>query len=655
MMNWKRIVVLGYFMCVCFGMLFAQQGAQQQYEQVEQRLRALAMTVPGLNEKVRLSVSGVSVQDFVRALAESNGLNINVQPDIEATIVNNFQDETALNVLLFLSKTYQLDIQVIGSIMSISRMHGIEPAPPPKLIDVTFNAADNSLGYSLNNDNLTEVAQKISSVSGRNVIVPVGLQGKTVSGFMTAAPFEVALEKLAFANNLRYNRTQDGVYVFEALVPGEELFINQQKETAVRYRSNAAQQGQGMMGGMQPMGTPGGFTVYGQEQSEGKRFTIQAENTPIADLIKRAAEDAEVNYFIYSPIQGQVSANVRNVSFEDFLTSIFRTTPYTFRKEKDTYMIGDRKMEGLRDSRIIHLQHRSIDTVLAMIPMEWRRDVEIKEFKEQNMLLLSGSSPQIREIEAYVKGIDKLVPMVLIEVTILDIQKGNTVKTGISAGIADSTTVMGGSLLGQGIDFTFGAGGINRFLSQIGRNNSFNLGRVSPNFYVTLKALEDNQNVEMRAVPKLSTLNGHKASLSIGSKRYFRTRTQNVIPSLQTTSIFTDQFTDVEANMSINIRPVISGDDQITLNIKVDITDFIGATRIDEPPPTSTSKFESIVRARNEDMIVLGGIERMEDSNSGSGVPVLSRIPVLRWLFSSREKTTRKVVSVVFIKPTIIY
>src|SRR5690606_17101375 len=382
MMNWKRIVVLGYFMCVCFGMLFAQQGAQQQYEQVEQRLRALAMTVPGLNEKVRLSVSGVSVQEFVRALAESNGLNINVQPDIEATIVNNFQDETALNVLLFLSKTYQLDIQVIGSIMSISRMHGIEPAPPPKLIDVTFNAADNSLGYSLNNDNLTEVAQKISSVSGRNVIVPVGLQGKTVSGFMTAAPFEVALEKPAFANNLRYNRTQDGVYVFEALVPGEELFINQQKETAVRYRSNAAQQGQGMMDGMQPMGTPGGFTVYGQEQSEGKRFTIQAENTPIADLIKRAAEDAEVNYFIYSPIQGQVSANVRNVSFEDFLTSIFRTTPYTFRKEKDTYMIGDRKMDGLRDSRMIHLEQRSIDSGLSMITMEWRRDVEIKLFKD---------------------------------------------------------------------------------------------------------------------------------------------------------------------------------------------------------------------------------------------------------------------------------
>ncbi|PRD44987.1 general secretion pathway protein GspD [Sphingobacterium haloxyli] len=653
-MNWKKIIAILYFACCCIHCAIAQQQAEQRYQEVENRLRSLTFMVPGLNEKVKLSVSGVSLQEFVRALAESNGLNINVAPDIDAQIVNNFRDETALNVLLFLSRTYALDIQVIGSIMSISKMQGIEPVPQPKQINITYNASDGSLGYELNNDRLVDVAQVISGTSGRNIVVPVGLQEKTVSGFMAAAPFEVALEKLAFANNLKYNRTQDGVYVFEALIPGEELFINQQKETAVRYRSSMAQQSAGM-DGMQQMGAPGGFTVYGQMQQEGKRFTIQAENTPIADLIKRAAQDAEVNYFIYSPIQGQVSANVRDISFEDFLTTIFQTTAYTFRKEKDTYLIGDRKMEGLRDSRIVQLQHRSIDTVLAMIPADWRRDVEIKEFKEQNMLLLSGSSPQIKEIENYIQKLDKLVPMVLIEVTILDIRKGNTVKTGISAGIADSVVATGGSLLGQGIDFTFGAGGVNRFLSQIGRNNSFNLGRVSPNFYLTLKALEENQNVEVRAVPKLSTLNGHQANLSIGSTRYYRTETQNVIPSLQTQTIFTEQFTPVEANMDIDIRPVVSGDDQITLNILVDITDFIGNPPDNAPPPTSTSKFESIVRARNEDMIVLGGIERMENSNTGNGVPVLSRIPVLRWLFSSREKTVSKVVSVVFIKPTIIY
>jgi type IV pilus assembly protein PilQ len=630
------------------------QTPEEQYHRVEQRLQSLTYAAPGLKEKVKLSVSGVSIQEFVRALAESNGLNINIDPNIQHMIVNNFQDETALNVLLFLSKNYNLDINVVGTIMSISQMNNVAPIIPKRIIPVRYSSADNTLSYELNNDTLSNVVRRIAEESGKNVVVPVSLQQKLVSGYMASSPFDVALEKLAYANSLKFHKTNDGVYVFESLIPGEELFINDNQETAVRYRGQSGQQGDmNQMGGA----PSGNFTVYNQGNAtkQGKLFTIQAERSSLADIIKRAAQEADVNYFIYSDLQGQVTSSVRNISFDDFLTSIFQGTNYTFRIEKGTYLIGDRKNEGLRSSRIIHVQNRSIDTLVQMIPMDWKRDVEIKEFKEQNMLLLSGSTPQISEIETFIQKLDKLVPMVLIEVTLLDIQKGTTTKTGISAGLADSTTAVGGKLLGQGVDFTFGAGSINKFLSQIGRNSTFNLGRVSPNFYVSLKALEENENVELRAVPKLSTLNGHKATLSIGSTRYYKTQTQNIIPSFQTNSIITDQFTPVEANLDIDIRPVVSADEQITLNITVNITDFIGVPPNNQPPPTSTSKFNSIVRAKNEDMIVLGGIERTENSDNGSGVPILSRIPVIRWLFSSKEKRTRKVVSVVFIKPTIIY
>src|SRR5262249_28743261 len=147
-----------------------------------------------------------------------------------------------------------------------------------------------------------------------------------------------------------------------------------------------------------------------------------------------------------------------------------------------------------------------------------------------------------------------------------------------------------------GIDYTFGANSINDFLSRLGRNNSINLGQVTPNFYASLSALEQNNNVDVRSVPKLSTLNGHTANLTIGSKRYYSTRTQNVIPSLTAQTVITEQFTPVEANLTIDIRPIVSGDDQVTLNIKVDISDFIGVPPPNAPPPTSTSKFQSIIR-----------------------------------------------------------
>lgn len=658
-MNFK-IIIITILVCLCALTKGNAQTSDENFHRVQQRLDALAMTVPGLEKKVKLSVSGVSAQEFLRALAQSNDLNINIDPSVNFSIANNFTGETAKNVLLFLAKTYGLDINVIGSIMSINKLPNARPVIVPKEVKVQYNTQNDGLSYDLQNDSLSKVAQKISALSGKNLIVPTNLLHKSITGFMAEAPFETALEKLAYVNGLKYKKTNDNVYVFEALIPGEELFINDDQQTDVRFRPGNANNGMngmgdmnGMQGGQGMGGQAGNYALYGKTQAgKGKLFTIQASNTPIIELIKRASEEANVNYFIYSQIDGSITTSVKDISFDQFLTSIFQGTPYTYKVDDGMYLIGNRRNEGLRENKIIHLQHRSIDTMMMMIPMDWRKDVEIKEFREQNMLLVSGSGPQIREIEQYIKKLDKMVPMVLIEVTMLDIQKGNTIKTGISMGVADSIPKTGGSI-SDGM--VFGSGSINRFLSQLGKNNSFNIGKVTPNFYVRLQALEENKNVELRSVPKLSTLNGHHASLSIGSTQYYKTQTQNVIPSLQTTSVFTEQYTPVDANLKIDIWPVISGDDQITLKIKVDISDFIGSVAKNEPPPTSNSKFESIIRARNEDMIVLGGIERTENSNGARGIPILSRIPILKWLFSSREKTTKKVVSVVFIKATIIY
>jgi type IV pilus assembly protein PilQ len=626
---------------------FSQNPVQgDRLKAIDERLRTLSVTVPGLNQQVQLSMSGASAQEFLRALAQANNLNINIDPQLNFKVYTNFRNETALNVLLFIAKEYDLDINLIGSIMSVSKIPAAKTVIVPRDIRVTYNASNDYLGFELNNDSLGLVAKKISQLSQKNVVVPVNLLNKNVSGFIAAAPFEVALEKMAYANDLKMNRTNDGVFIFQPLGEGEELYVNGDNATAVKrnLKGGAAQGG----------GGSGNFNLSGKKDAAGNRtLSIDALNTPILDLIKSASTETGANYFIYSDIKGSVSTRLNNIDYDTFLTALFQGTEYTYKKDGGVYLIGDRKLEGLRSNRIVQLQHRSLDTVQMMIPNEWKRGVEIKEFREQNSILLSGSAPQVTEIENFIKQIDRVVPMVLIEVTLVDVRKGKSVKTGISAGVSDSVRT-GGTIL-PGLDYTFGANSINNFLSKLGRNGSVNLGRVTPNFYVKLSALENNNNVDIRSVPKLSTLNGHSANLSIGSSRYYSQKTQNVIPSLNAQTVVTEQFTEVNANLEIDIRPVVSGDDQVTLNIKVNISDFIGSPPLNAPPPKSTSKFSSIIRAKNEDMIVLGGLERTESNESGSGVPILSRIPILKWLFSSREKSTNKVVTLVFIKPTILY
>lgn len=622
---------------------FAQQNQQERMDQLEKKLVALSASVPGLKQKVQLGISGASIQEFLRAVAQANQLNINVDPMLNIKVSNNFTNENALNIMLFLAKNYNLDINVIGSIITVAQYTApvTKAVYTPKVIPIKYNGANQTITMELSNDSLVLVARRISQLSGKNVVVPVGLNAKLVSGFYNEAPLETALEKLAFANELKMTKTSDQVYVFQALQDGEEVFINSEKNTAVRRN-------------IKPAAGAGALKSNVSSTGKGKLLTIDAVNTPIQDLVKSAASETDVNFFLYSELKGNISTKVNNISFDNFLTAMFNGTDYTFKVENGIYLIGDRKLEGLRKNKVVQMRYRSVDTIMNMIPAEWKKGVDIKEFKEQNTLLLSGSAPQLAEIETYIKELDKLVPMVLIEVTLLDIRKGHTIKTGISAGLADSVVQTRGKIL-SGVDMTLGAGSINNLLGKIGSNSVFNIGKVTPNFYLKLEAMEENNNIEIRQVPKLTTLNGHTANLSIGTTRYYVTKTQNVFSSVNTQTVFTEQFNKVDANLAIGISPMVSGDDQVTLKIKVEISDFIGTPPANAPPPTSTSKFESIIRAHNEDMIVLGGMERTESSESGSGVPLLSRIPILKWIFSSRERTKAKVVTLVFIKPTIIY
>jgi type IV pilus assembly protein PilQ len=498
----------------------------------------------------------------------------------------------------------------------------------------------------LRDDTLLMVAKKITQLSNENVVVVPQLFSRQVTGYFQDIPVENALEKLAFTNGIKLNKTTDNVYVLEPLREGEEIVTKPAKKPSPNFsikRNINRQAGKS---------SPNTISIE-QNENGRKLINLNVTNAPINDLIRDIAEQAGINYFIYSDITGTATANVQSMAFDDVLRFILQSTKYTFSEEKGVYMIGERNVEGLRKQKLIHLQHRSVDSLLVVIPQQIKQHVDIKEFKELNSFLLSGSEPEIKEIEAFVGQLDKTVPMVTIEVILMDVKKSKTVETGIKLGVSDSIST-GGTILG-GLDYTFSSKDINRFIDRIGLNNVFNLGRVTPNFYASLKAIESNGNVELRQTPKLSTLNGHAANLSIGSTRYYAAQTQNVMGSLNPQTIVTQQFFPVEANLSIEIKPFVSGEEQVTLNIDVNITDFIGNVTINAPPPSSTSKFRSIIRVKNEEMIVLGGIERNEKSDEGSGVPFLSRIPVLKWLFSSRSRTTSKVVSVVFIKPTIFY
>ena len=143
--------------------------------------------------------------------------------------------------------------------------------------------------------------------------------------------------------------------------------------------------------------------------------------------------------------------------------------------------------------------------------------------------------------------------------------------------------------------------------------------------------------------------------MSIGKTEYYLETSNNVIGTQNPQNIITQQYKSVNADLSITINPTVSGDDQITLEITVKQSSFTERINPSAPPGTITREFKSLIRIKNGQTIILGGLEENSTSDSGSGVPFLSRIPVIKWLFSSRTKTKSNNKLTVFIKPTVVY
>jgi type IV pilus assembly protein PilQ len=630
------------------GNSFAQK--EERVQAIEEKLKELSKSVPGLNENVDFSLTGVTIQEFLRAVSESHNLNVSIDPVLNFKIYYNFTNEKVINVLLFLVKEYDLDINFIGTIMAFHPY----VAPTEKVVikqkDVVikYNTYNDLLTLDLKNDTLDKVAKKITQETKKNVVFAPGLGAKIVSVYIEDMPFDKAMEKFAFSNSLRVTKTEDGSFVLQNLQEGEDIdFLtnnnnnNKKKRTPVKSAT----------------ANPGASVPYIEITSDSAGvplISFEANNVSLDLAIKLVTDELDIPFMLYSEVKGTVSTNLSRVPFDVFLTYLLQGTDYTYKKENNIYLVGDRKLEGLRANRVFQFQYRTYSDVQEVIPAEIKKGVEIKEFKELNSILMTGSLPQIVEVEAFLKKLDRVVPVVTIEVIMIDIRKQRNISTGISAGLSD-TIKTGGTLL-PGINFVFSSKSINSFLDFLGANSVMNIGHVTPNFYMQLKALEANNNVDVRQVPRVSTLNAHDANLSIGSQRYYSIQKSNVIGTgLTPTVTNVQEWVPVQANLSIKLTPVVSADDQVTLTIDVHISDFLTAPSANAPPASSNSQFTSTLRVRNEEMIVLGGIERMEKSDNTSGVPILSRIPILKWIFSNRTKSRNKIISIVFIKPTITY
>jgi type IV pilus assembly protein PilQ len=630
---WKRCLL------VMLTFITVSVHGQDRFKKLQTSLQNLGTQVNGLNENVEMSVSG-NIQDFLQGIAATHNLNVSVDPEIKVKIVNNFTNAKVADVFVYLCKQHNLNIEFMGSIMAFKPyFEEPEPIAPYRKPKVSYNDQTDFLSMELKKDTLDVVLKEISKASLKHVIPSPEVKGKMVSLFVQNRPFESALESMAYANGLEIEKTRDNVY---------RIKLPEQIATGKNNKGNAKNKRNNLPG-------KNNENIVINVDPVTNLISVEASNVPVTEIIAGVSKEAFKNYFLYNEPKGNASLMIQGATYDEFLSYLLNGSEYTFKNEDDVYLVGERSLEGLRTTKLVQLENRTIESVLDVIPAELKKGIEIKEFVELNGLIMSGSYLKIHETEEFIRQIDQVVPMVMIEVIIVDSKKTKTVSTGISAGIGQPYDQTTGSLL-PSPNFQFTSESINSLINGLNGFGLVNLGQVVPDFYLSIRALEADGIINTRSTPKLATLNGHEANLKIGQTDYYLEVQNQVAPGANTTIVSEQQlWKSVNADLSITIKPFVSSDEQVTLDIKVEQSDFTGRVAETAPPGSVTRNFQSMVRVKNNEMILLGGLEEKSKTESGSGVPLLSRIPIIKWFFSNKSNEKSKSKLNIFIKPTILY
>ena len=641
------------FLCAS---LVVHSQTNRMYE-IRDNLEALAQQeLPGLNEEVSFDLAGASLQEVLRSLAKSHSLNINVGQIPNVTVSNSFNGVLAKDLIYFLCDEYDLDVKFVNTIMSFSQLK--KPAPKPKARPVSIDYEEGKVTANLSNDSIYSFSKRFAELTNVNISIGPGLENVLLNGYIRDLSVGDALQQVAFSNNLNLKKVSDNIFTFsakEAEAPPQNTAAAGSREQQVR-RTRGGQSGRDPQGAAVALRRDDATGVFQMDvlDKDQQVFRLDADGSDIAKLIVEVSDRLGIDYVLLNPPEGYFDGFLKEITYDNFLSLILPTANSSYTTKNGVYLIGLQEDTHNMVSDLYKMQNRSIDSLDVLIPESLLETVTLQPYNGLNAMIVSGDELSVKRMMGFLAKIDQKIPNILIEVIVADIRKGYSVRTGITAGLADSSVTTGGTVF-PGLDLTLSSNSVNDFLGRLDSKGIINLGRVTPQFYATVQAMEDNNFLNTRSTPKLSTLNGETANLKIGETVFYQLQNQNVAPGVNPIITNTQQFEQTDAFLSIKISPFVSGNEDITLTIDAEFSDFIEPSFENGPPGTATRQFQSKIRVRNEEMIVLGGLEEKSRSETGSGVPVLSRVPVLKWLFSSKSKNKAESRLVVFIKPTVIY
>jgi general secretion pathway protein D len=284
------------------------------------------------------------------------------------------------------------------------------------------------------------------------------------------------------------------------------------------------------------------------------------------------------------------------------------------------------------------------------------KDVRIIPDTDNNQLLIMASPGDYEKIEFALKQLDVPRRQVLVEVMVASVKLTDDLRFGIEWFISARNGTVGALRNSTGALPTVPAvptvtGDITRFVdprSYIPKVGGLQLINVLNNdIRATLQALGTDERVTVVSAPKVMVLDNEKATINVGQKISVETgsSTTGSAGGVLTSRQYLD------TGVLLTVTPNISANGQVTMEINQEISSPASTSA---NPTIDSTKAQTSVTVPSGVSITMAGLISQNKATSSSGIPVLSKIPVIGGLFGAQALTDSRTELIIIITPTVL-
>jgi type IV pilus assembly protein PilQ len=416
------------------------------------------------------------------------------------------------------------------------------------------------------------------------------------------------------------------------------------------------------------------ITAQKNRSYTGEKISLDFQNADINDILRLIAEVSGLNIISGPDVKGTVTTRMVDVPWDQALDVVLRINGLDQDRADNIVRVApvDRfiteRQERLRAQQA---EVQAEPTVTQVVPISYADVNELKTNLERvlssrgsiwvdtrtHTLVLTDVQEQVTQALELVKTLDRQTPQVMIESRIVEASRQFLRELGVQLGTRvvqttdrnfPSTIAIGGDVSSTGGDGTSAGNFLVDLPAAVGQGQggaiSFALAGAGSLLNVQLSALENSGQGKVITNPKIATLDNTEALIESGRRIPYAT-----ISDEGTRTEFAD------ASIKLRVTPNVAPDGFIDLKIHAtkNEADF-SRTSANGVPTILTREATTEMLVRDGDTVVIGGLYQRTLQSASRGVPWLSRVPVLGWLFKTKRKEDNHEELLIFITPRII-